>query len=195
MIVCPSSLLCLAYATAASTETVAVLKEPANPRSRWTYANADPATGVTNQYCFRGGCWGEQFTGGTCIAPADCLLTTGYGAIVTSPSLETGASSWTRTVIYGSGTHRRGYYGLADPVCFSASLCYVLGAQGDLLASVAPFSSTPGTWVDIPIPKRTVPTDYPGRRILSCPSAQVCFVLVDVGHSRQVVLRGQVTSG
>jgi hypothetical protein len=190
-VVCPSSSVCLAYATSAFTERVAVIREPANPRSRWTFTNADPATAVTNKYCFQRGCFGEQVTGGTCVAPAACLLTTGYGAIVTSLNIEADPSSWTRTVIYGSGIHRPGYYGLSDPACFSGSLCYVLGTRGDLLVSTAPFSANPGAWQDFPFGQGRVPT-HRGRQTLSCPSVQTCFVLVNAGHGRQEVLRGQV---
>jgi hypothetical protein len=188
-IVCTSPSLCLAYATNASTEWVAAIGEPMNPTSRWTYADADPRTGVTNEDCWSSACAGEQFTGGACAAPAECLLTTGYGAIVSSPNIQAATASWTRTIVYGSGIHRRGYYGLADPVCFSGSLCYMLGVRGDLLISTAPFSADPGAWQDFHIGQRPLPTV---KQTLSCPSAQTCFVLASDARGHQSVLRGSV---
>jgi hypothetical protein len=188
-LVCTSSLICLAYATNAFTEWVAAITEPTSPGSRWAFANADPKTGVPNEYCGPIACAGEQFTGGACVAPAECLLTTGYGAVVNSPNIQAAPSSWTRTVIYGNGIHRRGYYGLSDPVCFSGSLCYVLGARGDLLVSTDPFGADSSAWQDFHIGQQPWPTV---RQTLSCPSAQVCFVLVRYSSGRQSVFRGHV---
>ncbi len=173
-IMCPSSEGCIVFATQGSTNDVAILEHPASPQSSWVRADADPeadSMAVIGGSCHDGECEGEQFTGGSCVAPGSCILTTGYGAIVASTSVAGGSSTWTRTVIYGDGHEPRGAYGLSDPVCFSSSLCYVLGSRGDLLVSTGPFSSNPATWTTIHIPGAT------DRSSLTCPTPQTCLVI------------------
>lgn len=173
-IMCPSSEVCIVFATQGPTNDVAILEDPASSQSGWVRADADPEAdgmAVIGGSCHHNACDGEQFTGGSCVAPGSCILTTGYGAIVASTSVANGSPTWTRTVIYGDGHEQRGAYGLSDPVCFSSSLCYILGSRGDLLVSTAPFSSNPTTWSTIRIAGTT-----PGAS-LSCPTPQTCLVV------------------
>jgi hypothetical protein len=177
-IMCPSSEVCIVFATQGPTKDVAILEHPASRLSSWVRVDADPeadSMAVIGGSCHHNTCDGEQFTGGTCVASGSCILTTGYGAIVASTSVAGGSSTWTRTVIYGDGHEPRGAYELSDPVCFFSSLCYALGSRGDLLVSTAPFSSNPTTWTTISIAGAA-----PGAS-LSCPNLQTCFV---VGRAR-----------
>lgn len=143
-----------------------------NRQSQWITVDVEPDADSSNLIsgsCNRYACLGDQLTGGTCIASA-CLLTTGYGRIITSTDPTGGAAAWTRTRIYGTTNANRGYWGLSDPVCFSTSLCYVLGARGDLLVSTDPFGSDPASWESVPLP-------HLGQlEQLDCPSARQCLV-------------------
>jgi hypothetical protein len=157
------------------------LVDPLGPHILWVTTDVDPQADSYN--VIRGSCRpfahsklmtcaDEQITGAACAGPASCLLTTGYGAIITSTKAAGGASTWTRAVIYGAGHADRGYYGLSDPVCFSTGTCYILGARGDLLMSATPFDPDPGSWKTVHIPIR------PGDALatLDCPTISICYV-------------------
>ena len=132
---------------------------------------------MTNEFCRRDSCFAEQFTGGTCIAPTACLLTSGYGAVIVSADVLGGASTWTRTVVYGHGEHMRGIYQLQDPHCFSTSLCYAIGTQGDLLISTDPFGSDPASWEVFHVPG-VKSSQYASADVqLSCADQNDCYVL------------------
>jgi hypothetical protein len=178
-IACPSPQLCVVSGTGGDTSRVAILENPAGPGSRWLTTEVDPQA---KNYSVIGGschsvphyrssaCLSEQITGEACAAPSSCLLTTGYGTVITTSRVDGGPSAWSRTLIYGTGKADRGYYGLSDPVCFSSTLCYMLGARGDLLMSTAPFSPDPTSWHSVHIPHATNP------RHLACPTPRLCFM-------------------
>jgi hypothetical protein len=179
-IACASSQLCLAYATWEDTRDIAVIDNPLDPSARWIKTDVDPEEGsreVISGSCNGISCLSEQLTGGACEGRS-CLLTTGYGAIISSEQADGGASTWSRTRIYGTRNAQRGFYGLSSPVCFSTGTCYILGAQGDLLVSTAPFSANPSAWEAIPIPGKVSPG------WMDCPSPSLCYLFRSAGRHR-----------
>lgn len=186
-IVCVSAQLCLAYNTFADGRAVSVIENPAERQSRWVKMDVAPDNGdpsVIGGSCkSNGSCVFEEMTGAACVPSGACLLTTSYGRIIASTDPAAGASAWTRTRVYGTTLEPEDYWGLSDPVCFSTSLCYALGAQGDLLVSTDPFGADAASWVSTPIPG--VPSGYnAGLDELSCPSEGVCFVMSANSRSR-----------
>ena len=104
-ITCASSHLCVAYATWRDTKDIAVLDRPTDPYSRWIRTNVDPeedSLSVISGSCSRSACLVEQLNGAACAPSSSCLFTTGYGAIISSTQADGGASTWTRTRIYGT---------------------------------------------------------------------------------------------
>lgn len=190
---CPSSQLCVAYTDFANPRDAAVLQNPTNRHSRWRSIDVDPDS--TSDNVIGGSCNPklqscviEEVTGAACVAPASCLLTTDYGRIITSTNAAAGPSAWTRTRIYGTTLRPEGYWGLSNPVCFSISLCYILGARGDLLASTNPFSPT-SSWSSVAVPHIGGTSGLDG---LHCPSEHLCFVTSATSSGRQ---RDAITTG
>lgn len=193
-VVCSSAQLCMVFGTVGQTKRVAVVRNPAEPHSRWQVSTADPEAdsyNVIRGSCHRDTCLSEQITGAACAAPTSCLLTTDYGAVIASADIAAHTVLWTRAQIYGSTPAVREYYGLSNPVCFSTSLCYVLGARGNLLISRSPFSGDAAGWTTIPIPGVREPTD------LACVSPRECLVVGRRGrhHERYTLTVGHISAG
>jgi hypothetical protein len=156
--------------------TAKVLQDPSDPRSRWT---STPL-----------GAYGRP-TGVTCAEPAACMITMSSGAILTSTNLTVTKPTWTRTIIYGpySPAIQLSYrYAVNDPICFSTNLCYAEDAGNDLLVSTDPFGGAPTSWQKIHIPHAR--GESAQGLPLSCPTAQVCYVLVG-----RRVLQAKISTG
>jgi hypothetical protein len=201
-IACPSARACVIWDQRHGNGTVGLLPNPLASHSRVTRLKVDPCGGQSAAtqpcgavpHCLHGRCIVvyEEIYEGSCVAQAACLLTTNYGAILTSADVTAGHQSWTRTVLYRHFGRASGGP-IAD--CVSTSLCYV-GASPDgnnltttdLLASAAPFSGDVRTWskVGVKLPRGGAIT------ALSCPSTKLCFVLgtTAVG-SRSFIIAGQ----
>ena len=153
-----------------------VLINPGDPHSRWQRANVDPQATGTAAVCYPNrGCMTEHLLGLACAAPSACLLSTGFGAVITSTTSQPAQMDWARTTIYGPPHPIPPTYQIVSPVCFSASLCYALGSHGDLLASTAPFAAEPPSWSTLRI------AGFKSAGTMSCPSQRVCFALGTTG--------------
>ena len=150
---CTSSGLCMAYNNFADTSHIAIIPNVTDPVHGWQRLDVDPedfSQSVDGGSCVRlpkstdTSCLGEQLTGGACVAPSDCLVTTDYGAAIASTDPAGGASTWSRTQIYGHAGAPRDDFNVAEPVCLDhAVLCRRLQRHARITSQRSPHLNQP----------------------------------------------------